>query len=133
MPTNRRAKIVCTLGPVSQDSGVIRKLIDAGMDVARLNFSHGDHEQHRRNAETVRKAAKEAGKVVAILGDLSGPKIRIGDMPGGGVELQHGAEFSFVAQPGVSTDKAVSITYPPLVDELQLGDAIFADDGMLQF
>jgi pyruvate kinase len=129
----RRAKIVCTLGPATKDADVVRQLIDAGMDVARLNFSHGDHEQHRRNAETVRKAAAEAGRVVGILGDLSGPKIRIGEMPNGGVELHHGAEFSFVAWAGVSTEHAVSITYPPLVEEMEIGDAIFADDGLLQF
>jgi pyruvate kinase len=129
----RRAKIVCTLGPASNGVEAIKRLIDAGMDVARLNFSHGNHDGHRKNAGDVRTAAKQAGKVVAILADLSGPKIRIGVLPNDAVELAHGDEFSFVAQPGVSTDKAVSITYPPLVQELQLGDAIFADDGMMQF
>jgi len=129
----RRAKIVCTLGPASNSREMLVRLVSAGMDVARLNFSHGDHDGHRRRAEDVRAAAKDSGKVVAILADLSGPKIRIGDLPGGHVEVHHGDEFSFVAASGVSSDKGVSITYPPLIDELQLGDAIFADDGLLQF
>jgi pyruvate kinase len=129
----RRAKIVCTLGPASSGVEAVKRLIDAGMDVARLNFSHGDHDGHRRTASEVRLAAAESGKVVAILADLSGPKIRIGDLPGGAVELHHGAEFSFVAASGVSSDKAVSITYPALIEELQLGDSIFADDGLMQF
>lgn len=83
-----RTKIVCTIGPSSQDEATLRAMIRAGMDVARINFSHGDHKTHARNIALVRRLAEEEGQVVAVMGDLQGPKIRIGDLPGGQVRLE---------------------------------------------
>src|SRR5271165_5607943 len=83
----RRAKIVCTIGPACDDQATLEQLIRAGMDVARLNFSHGSHDEHARRFATVRAAAEACGKPVAILQDLCGPKIRAGRFPGGTREL----------------------------------------------
>ena len=77
---HKRTKIVCTIGPASQDIGMLRAMIRAGMDVARINFSHGEHEVHARNMANIRHVAEEEGKVVAILADLPGPKLRLGNL-----------------------------------------------------
>jgi pyruvate kinase len=129
----RHAKIVCTLGPASTGYAKIRELVAAGMDVARLNFSHGDHAVHRQNCLDVRQAAADLGRVVAVLGDLSGPKIRLGDLPNGGVSIPAGGSFTFVKETGVGTATAVSTTYPALADEVKVGDFVYVDDGLLQF
>src|SRR3989442_5550489 len=94
MKSHPRAKIVCTLGPASSSPRMIRALIDAGMDVARLNFSHGAHAEHRARIEAVRAAAGEASRVVAVLADLQGPKIRLGTFRGGSGRLQEGAAIT---------------------------------------
>ena len=89
---DRRTKIVCTLGPASSTEEIIRGLIRAGMDVARLNFSHGTHEYHRELIEKVRSASKKEDKFVAILQDLQGPKLRVGLMTGGSAENRRGSK-----------------------------------------
>src|SRR5262245_4262666 len=123
----RHAKIVCTLGPASSGYEAIRKLVDAGMDVARLNFSHGTHETHRKNCEDVRKAASDAGRVVAILADLSGPKIRLGELPDLGIVVPADTEFTFTTRPNVTGPTAVSVTYADLPNEVKTGDFLFVD------
>src|SRR5512144_125719 len=92
----RRAKIVCTIGPACDEKGTLEQLIRAGMDVARLNFSHGSHEEHTRRFAAIRAAADACDKPVAILQDLCGPKIRTGRFPGGAAELKTGATVEFV-------------------------------------
>jgi pyruvate kinase len=82
-----RTKIVCTLGPASDSEDVVRAMVHAGMDVARLNFSHGTHEDHRRRIDIVRRVADEMGATIALMGDLQGPKFRVGALPDVGVEL----------------------------------------------
>ncbi|HEY0095196.1 MAG TPA: pyruvate kinase, partial [Archangium sp.] len=86
----RKAKIICTLGPSSDTAEVIEELIRSGMNVARLNFSHGTHEQHRRRVNLIRRAAKKLGMPVAILQDIQGPKIRLGKFEGGCLEVKTG-------------------------------------------
>ena len=129
----RRAKIVCTLGPASQSQEMLEKLIDAGMDVARLNFSHGSHEQHRENIEKLRAASKKMKKAVGILGDLQGPKIRTGRFTTGSTELKEGTEFRITTDERVpGTDEIVSTTYPHLAGDVNPGDRILLDDGLLE-
>ena len=82
-----KTKIVCTIGPASESAGMIRRLITTGMNVARLNFSHGTHEEHKEKIDTIRSISDEIGRPVAILQDLCGPKIRVGEIPGSGIRL----------------------------------------------
>src|SRR5579863_1124606 len=92
----RRTKIVATIGPASREPDVLRKLVEAGLDVARLNFSHGSREIHAENAERVRTAASQVGRQVAIMQDLPGPKLRIGALRGGRVELKPGEQLALL-------------------------------------
>ena len=127
-----RAKIVCTLGPASRSPERIGELIDAGMNVARLNFSHGSHEDHARMLQVVRSEADRRGKAVAALLDLQGPKIRVGKFANGQIELEPGAEFTITTDTSVVGDeKRVSTTYPLLPLDVKAGDQILLDDGYL--
>ncbi|MCY1081639.1 pyruvate kinase [Archangium lansingense] len=129
----RRAKIVCTLGPASQSQEMLEALIEAGMDVARLNFSHGSHENHAENIEKLRKASLKVRKAVGILGDLQGPKIRTGRFITGSTELKEGGEFHITTDESVKgTDEIVSTTYPFLAADVNPGDRILLDDGLLE-
>src|SRR5690349_8326960 len=93
----RKAKIICTMGPASREEPTLGRLVEAGMDVARLNFSHGTHDDHLRALGAVRKAAEMAGRPIGILLDLQGPKIRVGKIEGGKVRLEPGAETTITA------------------------------------
>jgi pyruvate kinase len=129
----RRAKIVCTLGPSTNTEAAIDALVAAGMDCARLNFSHGTHEGHAQAAAMVRAAAARAGRPLAILADLCGPKIRVGRFPGGPVELVEGRPFELVMEdafPG--TVDGVGVSYLALIDDVLVGDALLIDDGLLR-
>ena len=127
-----RAKIVCTLGPASASPERIGELIDAGMSVARLNFSHGSHEDHARMLQIVRSEADRRGKAIAALLDLQGPKIRVGRFAEGAVELKPGAEFTITTDEGVVGDaKRVSTTYSLITRDVKPGDQILLDDGYL--
>jgi pyruvate kinase len=128
----RRAKIVCTLGPASSDESTIERLIEAGMDVARMNFSHGSHEQHREVYRRVRQASERAGRAVAILQDLQGPKIRVGKFEDGSIELVPGAHFTFVTEDCLGNQERVSTTYRDLPRDIQPGEEILLDDGLLR-
>ena len=128
----RRAKIVCTLGPASRDPAIIGMLIDEGMDVARLNFSHGTHADHQRSAELVREQAKKRDRAVAILMDLQGPKIRVSKFSGGFAELEQGRDFLITTREIVGSLHGVSTTYKGLPQDVHPGDAILLDDGLLQ-
>ena len=128
----RRVKIVCTLGPATETEERIRALVDAGMDCARLNFSHGEHAVHAEVARRVRAAAGQAGRPVAILADLSGPKMRIGRFPGGPIELVPGRPFILTAHDIPGDESIVSVTYKPLPHDVRPGDVILLDDGLLR-
>lgn len=126
---SRRAKIVCTLGPATASPERIRALVDAGMDVARLNLSHGQHADHRRAYELVRRASDESGRAVAVLADLQGPKIRLGAFPDGPVALAPGAPFGITTEPRPGDATGCSTTYAGLPGDVQAGDRILVDDG----
>ncbi|MBI5531409.1 MAG: pyruvate kinase [Deltaproteobacteria bacterium] len=128
----RKVKIVCTMGPSTKGVPRLVELMNAGMDVARLNFSHGDYAAHRQTYEEIRTAAKQAGKVVAVLADLCGPKIRVGEMAGGKVELVRGAPIVLTTRSIQGTAEAVSHTYTPLARDVKPGDRILLDDGLLE-
>jgi pyruvate kinase len=129
----RRTKIVCTIGPASSDLATLRRLIEAGMDVARLNFSHGTHEDHARVVEHVRKASDDVGKPIAVLQDLQGPKIRVGPMLNGGVLLHKGHRLVLTTEPVEFGDRErVSVSYPTLTADVDIGGRILLDDGMLE-
>jgi pyruvate kinase len=128
----RRAKIVCTLGPASSTAERIGELIDAGMDVARLNFSHGNHNSHAALLQVIRTEAERRGRPVAILLDLQGPKIRVGKFKDGAVELKPGQEFSITTDTSVVGDeRRVSTSYTGLPGDVKAGDQILLDDGYL--
>jgi len=127
----RRAKIVCTIGPASRSPEVIGHLIDEGMDVARLNFSHGSAEDHTAVVAAVREQARKRGRAVAILQDLQGPKIRVGKIQPGTV-LEAGSEFVLTTEEIVGNASRASITYEALPRDVQPGNVLLLDDGLLQ-
>jgi pyruvate kinase len=128
----RRAKIVATLGPATSSLEQIRGLVDAGMDVARLNLSHGSHDVHLKVYENVRAAADEAGRGVGILVDLQGPKIRLGRFASGPVLLENGAEFIVTTDDVPGDGHMVSTTYSGLPHDVTPGDLVLVDDGRVE-
>jgi pyruvate kinase len=128
----RRTKIVCTLGPASDTKEKIRALVDAGMSCARLNFSHGDHESHANMAKLVREAAREAGRPMAILADMQGPKIRIGKFADGPIELEAGDRFALTTEDVPGTQEIVSVVHDAMSLDLKPGDMIALDDGFIR-
>jgi len=129
--TEKRAKIVCTLGPKSSDQETISKLIRAGMDVARLNFSHGTHADHLKVIEAIRAASKETGRIVGIMADLQGPKIRVARFEEGFIDLKQGQRFTLTTREVVGNEEQVSTTYKGLPQDLKSGDIVLLDDGLL--
>jgi len=130
---DRRTKIVCTLGPASTEPDVIRRMVAAGMDVARMNFSHGTHEEHATRIRRVREAAEAEGRNVSILQDLQGPKIRVGEMEGGSVLLRKGAEVVITTTPmEAGTAERVYVDYETLPQDAEVGGRILLDDGLLE-
>ena len=125
----RRAKIVCTIGPATESAEQIQALVDAGMDVARLNRSHGDTEVHKRVYDNVRAAAKASGRSVAVLVDLQGPKIRLGRFTEGKHDLAVGDTFTITTDDVEGTKELVSTTHKGLTDDARVGDPILIDDG----
>jgi pyruvate kinase len=127
----RRTKIVCTIGPASSDENTIRNLILAGMDVARLNFSHGTVPQHIAACGRVRAAAAALGRNVAVMIDLQGPKIRTDTVAGGEIELVEGSSITITTDEVVGTASLLSTDYAPLPHEVKAGDHIFIADGLI--
>src|SRR3990172_79341 len=129
----RRAKIVCTLGPASSSPEMVERLLRAGMDVARLNFSHGTHNEHAARMTAVRKASGELQRPVAILADLQGPKIRTGRLEGGKpVSLRAGQPFSIPTAKALGNSAGVSTNYSRLPEEVRKGDRILLADGLIE-
>jgi pyruvate kinase len=126
-----RAKIVCTLGPASSTPERIGELIDAGMSVARLNFSHGSHDDHARMLAIVRSEADRRGKAIAALLDLQGPKIRVGKIANGQIELRQGGELTITTEDILGDERRVPTTYAGLPRDVKVGDQILLDDGYL--
>jgi pyruvate kinase len=125
---NRRAKIVCTIGPASRDEATLASLIDAGMDVARMNFSFGTHKQHREIYDRIRKLSGE----VAVMQDLKGPKIRVGKITGGGVRLVDGESFTLTADEAAGDAGMASVSYKELAKDVSPGDSIYLADGTIR-
>jgi len=129
----RHSKIVCTIGPASNSPRVIRKLLEAGMNVARLNFSHGTHEEHAKNISNLRAAASAMKETIAILADLQGPKIRTGVLAGGGpVILRAGQEFTITTAKILGDSTRVNTVFETLPREVKAGDRILLSDGLIE-
>ncbi len=129
----RKTKIVATIGPVTSSKENLVKLIKSGVNVCRLNFSHSTHEQHIEVIKNIREADKELGTHTAILGDLQGPKIRIGEVKDDNIELVPGAQIIITTKPVMGTANKVSITYQGLPQDVKKGERILLDDGKLMF
>jgi pyruvate kinase len=128
---SRRAKIVCTLGPATSSLEQVTALVEAGMDVARLNFSHGAHEDHAAAYSVVRQASDRTGHAVGILADLQGPKIRLGTFAEGPVVWTTGSRVCITVEDVVGTADRVSTTYKGLANDVRVGDRLLVDDGKL--
>jgi pyruvate kinase len=127
-----RTKIVCTLGPATSDEMTLRGVMQAGMDVARVNFSHGDHETHAQTIASLRRLSAEEEKLVAIMADLQGPKLRVGEITGGQVHLKRGDEFTLTAHAVPGSAEAVHLPHPEIVHDLSLGQRVLLDDGQIE-
>ncbi|MGH7919323.1 MAG: pyruvate kinase, partial [Candidatus Dormibacteraceae bacterium] len=128
----RRTRIVCTLGPSSTQVGVLRRMITAGMDVARLNFSHGDEETHRRTVQMVREAASATGRHIALMQDLQGPKIRTGRLAHPLVRLVRGSQVTLTSRDLVGDESLVSVDQPVVLQELRPRDRVLLVDGQIE-
>lgn len=126
-----RTKIVATLGPASEQPPVLDELLRAGVDVVRLNLSHGSLQSHIERLHAVRAAADRVGRVVAVLADLPGPKVRSGEFPEGGVQLLGGADLVLAPGDGHSDERRITVDYPTLLDDLQPGDQVVLGDGAI--
>jgi pyruvate kinase len=128
----RRAKIVATLGPATDNEDVLAGLIRAGLNVARLNMSHGDIGDHQRRLELIRKVSESLKKPVAVLADLQGPKIRVGRFKNGSETLEEGASFSVTINDIAGTKEIVSTSHTGLIDDVSIGDDLLIDDGRIK-
>lgn len=130
---SRRTKIVATLGPATDDDAVLEKVILAGLDVARVNFSHGEAEDLRRRVQKLREVAARVQRVVAVMGDLQGPKVRIESFVDGVVELEDGASFILDTDfdPDAGDQQRVGVAYHDLIDDVSVGDGLLLDDGQI--
>jgi pyruvate kinase len=128
----RKTKIVCTIGPASESPEILEALIREGMNVARLNFSHGTHKEHLKKIKTIRQISERFNQPVAILQDLGGPKIRIGMMKEGGVELKRGKEFHLTSLALIGDEAKATVTYSDLPGEVKPGDRILLADGTIE-
>ncbi len=128
----RKTKIVCTIGPASGSAAVIERLLRAGMNVARLNMSHGTHDEHREKLRLIRKASEKLGVPVAVLQDLSGPKIRLGEIPGKGVKLRPGQEIALSGGRERTADGVLPVDYGRLARDVNKGDTVLLADGDIE-
>jgi pyruvate kinase len=131
-PSNRQTKIVATIGPASSSKEQIRALLEAGANVFRLNFSHGDHDAHRAVAKNIREVEKERARPVGILADLQGPKLRLGKFESGKIALEKDMPFRFDLDPAPGNNKRVSLPHPEVLGVLEEGSLIFLDDGKVR-
>ena len=128
----RYTKIVATLGPASSSSQMVKQLINAGVDIFRLNFSHGTHESHGEVIKAIREVSERLGKEVGILQDLCGPKIRVGNMQGGSVELNNEAQLMITTEEIEGTPDLIPCEYASLAEDIQAGERILLDDGSIE-
>ncbi len=128
----RKTKIVCTIGPASESEEMLEKLIKAGMNVARLNFSHGSHEEHAARIKTIREVSKKLGKIVGVLLDTKGPEIRTHKMENDAIELESGQTIDISMTEVLGNGERFSITYEKLIEDVQEGSVILLDDGLIE-
>jgi len=132
MNRHRKAKIVATLGPASSDHATVRQLFDAGADVFRLNFSHGTHDQHAQRLEAIRRVERDTGRPIAVLLDLQGPKLRIGSLANGPVQLTAGTAYRLDLDPTPGDARRAPLPHPEIFAALQVGTELLVDDGKLR-
>lgn len=128
----RRTKIVCTIGPATSSAAVIEQLLRAGMNIARLNLSHGTHQEHASRIQAIRKASQRLGINAAILMDLPGPKYRTGNLKGGQAALKKGSRITLTTRQAEGDSTSVSVNLPYLAQDVKAGDTILIDDGAIQ-
>lgn len=128
----RQTKIVATLGPASGDPVMMRKLFEAGVDMFRLNFSHGSHAAHAKNVETARALEAEFGRPIALLGDMQGPKLRIGRFKNDAIDLVAGQKFRFDLDDALGDETRVELPHPEVLEAMEIGSEILLDDGKVR-
>src|SRR5699024_8480175 len=128
----RKTKIICTLGPATDKEGVLRALVENGMNVARFNFSHGSHEEHKGRLDALKAIREELGQPVAALLDTKGPEIRLKDFANGKEQLVAGQTFALTTRAVEGTNEICSITYKDLPHDVVAGGTIMLDDGLIQ-
>ncbi|MBF0995114.1 MAG: pyruvate kinase, partial [Lachnospiraceae bacterium] len=127
----RKTKIICTIGPASEDEEILEKMVKAGMNVARLNFSHGTHEEHQKKIITIKKLRERMGVPIAIMLDTKGPEYRIGTFADHKIELKEGDTFIFTAREVEGDQEKVSVSYKDLPHSVEPGDKILVNNGLV--
>jgi len=127
-----KTKIVATIGPASESEEVLEKLMNAGLDVARLNMSHGSHNEHQIKIDRIRKLNKKLNKNVGIMLDTKGPEIRLGDFEDDKAILVQGSEFVLTTKDVIGTTEHASVTYKGIIDDVKVGTTILLDDGLIE-
>lgn len=127
-----RTKIVCTIGPASRDKDMLRGLMRAGMNVARINFSHGEHAEHEKDISLIRHLAEEEGCALAIIADLQGPKFRVGSISNDPVTLEKGTQVVLTTRPVEGSTTEITLPHPELIGAMRPGNQVFLDDGLLE-
>lgn len=128
----RKTKIICTIGPASSDYDTLTKMVEAGMNVARLNFSHGSHESHLKTMNTIKKVRADLQVPIAIMLDTKGPEYRVGTFENGSVTVNDGDAFTFTTEKIVGNQRRVSVSYDKLAQELEAGDTVMVNDGLIE-
>ena len=129
---SKKTKIICTIGPASESKEVLTKLVEAGMNIARLNFSHGDYEEHAERVKRIREVSKETGKPIGILLDTKGPEIRLGDFENGGCDFVEGDEIDLVKEEVLGNHERFTLRCPEVFNDVKVGDYILMDDGKMK-
>ena len=129
----RKTKIICTVGPACNSEDTLTKMCEAGMNVARLNFSHGTHEQHKEMIDLIKKVREKLNTPIAIMLDTKGPEYRIKTFKDDKISLSDGDEFIFTTEDIIGDEKRVSVNYKGLIDDLEIGDTILVNNGLVIF
>ena len=129
----RKTKIICTIGPASENEEVLTKMFEAGMNVARLNFSHGSHEEHQKKIDLIKRVREKMNLPIAIMLDTKGPEYRIRSFKNGKVTLKEGDTFTFCAEEIEGDETRVSVNYKRLAQDLSVGDRVTVNNGMVVF
>lgn len=129
---SKKTKIICTIGPASEDKETLKKLVESGMNIARLNFSHGSYDEHKARIELIREVSKEMGKPIGILLDTKGPEIRLGDFENGGCDFAEGDIVKIVKEEVVGNHERFTLRCPEVFNDVKVGDYILMDDGKMK-